>query len=365
MKNKLSSSTSKLLTLAAYLAVIQMHASSVVLRAEVLPKQVEESNDRSWSNRLEYVGIAVEEPGYHIWGTSPLIGPNGKTHLFVSRWQVSKGFDAWNTDCEIARYVGNTPEGPFKFCEVVLKGNDSNTWDRVSPHNPTIHQVGNSYALLYIANSGGNKKQRIKSQRIGMVVAENLNGPWRNAGDGGPILSPPDDPSVWSYGSSVGVNNPALLLHPDGRFFLYYKAKKNGDVRRMGIAISDKLEGPYVHMKDPLTSNHTEIEDGYAFTEQGNFSLVTTNNAEASGYLWESEDGIHFKDPIIGFERLNAYLSKKTIQNAVKHRGKKFERPQLLIQQGKVSYLYVALGANIQGGDGTCSCVLRVHQLNE
>ena len=43
-----------------------------------------------------------------------------------------------------------------------------------------------------------------------------------------------------------------IYLSHDGRFFLYYKAMKQGDVMRMGLAVADKLEGPYVFQKDYL-----------------------------------------------------------------------------------------------------------------
>ena len=102
----------------------------------------EMAQDSSWANRLEYVGIAVDEPGYHVWGSSPLIGPEGKIHLFVSRWPVKEKFGAWIAHCEIARYVSDSPEGPFVFQEVVLKGTDRGTWDRKSPHNPNVQKVG-------------------------------------------------------------------------------------------------------------------------------------------------------------------------------------------------------------------------------
>ena len=98
--------------------------------------------NRSWADRLEYVGIAVEEPGYHVWGSSPVNGPEGKIHLFVSRWPVKEKFGAWIAHCEIARYVSDSPEGPFVFQEVVLKGTDRGTWDRKSPHNPNVQKVG-------------------------------------------------------------------------------------------------------------------------------------------------------------------------------------------------------------------------------
>lgn len=332
----------------------------IVSAAGSLPAAGQEkmATDHTWVDRLEYVGIAVEEPGYHVWGSSPVIGPNGKTHLFVARWPISSRFGGWHTTCEIARYVADKPEGPFKFREVILKGTGDDAWDKQAPHNPTIQKVGEKYALLYIANTGNVFPA---SQRIGMVVSDSIEGPWKKAGNNGLILSPPEDPHVWSYKSSVGVNNPALLDHPDGRFFLYYKAMTKGP-RRMGVAISDKLEGPYKHHKDYLTSNMRTIEDGYAFMENGRIHLLTTDNEPGTGLLWISDDGISFDKPRLGFERMSAYIPEEKVNAATNYRGRKFERPQVLVQNGRATHLYVASGANIRKGDGSCSYVFRIRE---
>ncbi|MCM2372820.1 glycoside hydrolase family protein [Rhodopirellula sp. ICT_H3.1] len=318
----------------------------------------ETASDSTWANRFEYVGIAVDEPGYHVWGSSPVIGPSGKTHLFVARWPVSSGFAGWMSTCEIARYVADKPEGPFQFSETVLKGTGIDTWDKQAPHNPTVHKVGNQYVLLYIANTG---KKFPASQRIGMLIADKIEGPWKKVGNDGLILSPPDDPGIWSFQSNVGVNNPALLHHPDGRYFLYYKAMGNG-LRRMGVAISDKLEGPYEHYKDYLTSNTRTIEDGYAFVEDGKIYLLTTDNEAGAGLLWGSDDGILFEKPILGFDRMTRYFPKPTLAKATNYRGQKFERPQLLVQDGRPTHLYLASGTNVTQGDGSCSYVFRIRQ---
>ena len=316
------------------------------------------AQNSSWADRLMYAGLAVEEPGFHVWGSSPVAGPDGSIHLFVARWPVSAKFvPGWYTRCEIARYIGSEPEGPFKFKEVVLRGTGQPTWDRMASHNPTIQKIGNQYALLYIANTG---KDFPASQRIGMVISESLEGPWRKVGQDGLILSPPDDSAIWSCNSVVGVNNPALLQHPDGRFFLYYKAMRKGDVRRMGVAIAETLEGPYVHYSKPLTSNHGTIEDGYAFIENGIIFLLTTDNDKGMGLLWPSRDGIHFSKPVLGFGRMEHYVSKESVESATNYRGKKFERPQILVQDGRPTHLYVASGANLNRGDGSCSYVLRI-----
>jgi len=322
----------------------------------------QENLDRSWVDRLEYVGTAVEEPGYHVWGSSPVIGPNGKTHLFVARWRIEEEFKAWLTHCEIARYVSDQPEGPFVFQEVVVKGSGKEgSWDYQSPHNPSIQKVGDRYVLTYIANAGGTKAECVSSQRIGMMIADSPEGPWKKVVNNGPLLAPPTDPAVWSFQSSVGVNNPALLAHPDGRFFLYYKAMKKGDIRRMGVAIANQVEGPYIFSPEPLTSNKTTIEDGYAFVENGRVYLLTTHNRDGTGYLWASDDGIHFSEPSLGYDKMEHYVDKQKLANAKSMRGKKFERPQVLMQDGHPTHLYVAAGANLNGGNGSHSCVFRIN----
>lgn len=321
----------------------------------------QQRSDRDWADRLEYVGVAVEESGHHVWGSSPVIGPAGKTHLFVARWPIEKQFKAWLTHSEIARYVSDKPEGPFRFQEVVVKGSGKKgSWDYQAPHNPSVQKVGKRYVLTYIANAGGTKQESVSSQRIGMMVADSPSGPWKKVVENGPFLAPPTDPAIWSFQSSVGVNNPALLEHPDGRFFLYYKAMKKGDIRRMGVAVANKLEGPYVFNPKPLTSNKTTIEDGYAFNENKKVFLLTTHNREGAGYLWASDDGIRFADPTVGFDKMNRYLDAKKIPKATVFRGKKFERPQVLVQDGHPTHLFVASGANVSGGKGTQSCVFRI-----
>ncbi|MDF7801635.1 glycoside hydrolase family protein [Pontiellaceae bacterium B1224] len=318
--------------------------------------------DRSFANCLEYVGVAVEEPDWNPWGSSPVIGPDGKIHLFVARWPIREGFGAWKTHCEIARYVGDDPEGPFVFKEVVVKDADPKTAGRNSPHNPNIQKVDDQYVLTFITNAGGKTGKLASTQGIAMWVADSLEGPWTPMGENGLIFDIPEDPSVWSHGSVVGVTNPAFLAHPDGRFFLYYKAMRKGDVRRMGVAIADQLEGPYIPEKNSLTSNKSEIEDGYAFVdEEGKICLLTTHNKAGTGYLWKSDDGLHFDDPIPGFDKMNQYVSQETIDNTTRPHAALFGRPQLLSQDGTPTHLYVASGVNFTGGLGTHSCVMRIH----
>lgn len=319
------------------------------------------------SQSLEYAGVAVYEPGYHCWGTSPVMDDDGKVHLFVARWPIPsetfrRGFDlAWRHDSEIAHYVGDNPEGPFTFHDVAMEGTGEEGWDRYAACNPLIKKVDGKYALFYIANSVGitaGKQNHPRTQRIGMALSDSPDGPWKRVGK---ILDPSEDRDHWTYRAGNGVNNPAFLKSPGGKYHLYFKSVG----ARMGVAVADKLEGPYIHQPDRLSSNDRRTEDGYAFVMDGKFYLLTTDNhgvnVRGGGLLWKSDDGITFNDmPEIG------YQSPKTLWSNVERKSVRsyygpgtFQRPQVLLQNGRPTHLYVACGTNIVGGNGSLSYVLR------
>ena len=314
---------------------------------------------------LEYAGIAVQEPGWHIWGCSPIAGKDGKIHLFVERWPNKVPFDTgWRQDSQIAHYVADKPDGPFRFADVCLQGTGAATWDKYAPSNAHIQEVDGKFVLLFIANANGMTKGiagHTSSQCIGMAISDSLDGPWRKVGKDGLVLSPSEDPQHWTYKAGNGVNNPAFMKHPDGRYLLYYKSSK----ARMGVAIASKLEGPYDHQPQPFTNNQTAIEDGYAFATGGRFYFLTTDNhgiiERGGGLLWESADGITFNPtPTQGFHAPRAYLPRVDPKQIRDFYGAgSLQRPQVLMKDGKPSYLYVASGTVTNGGDGSVCIALR------
>lgn len=338
-------------------------------RVENTPQHVETS---SWfSNALEFKGIAVQDDNWQIWGCSPIMSDDGKIHLFAARWPAKTGRDGWYTHSEIAHYVGDSPEGPFEFSDEVLKGTGTDTWDKYAPHNPTIHKIDSTYVLVYIANTG--TKERPANQKIGMITSKSLYGPWEKVGNDGLILSPPSDSTFYNYGAGNGVNNPAFMQHSDGRFFLYFKSN---DMRfndrwkpMMGLAIADKLEGPYKQLPLPITKNDRAIEDGYTFQYNGKIYLVTTDNhgmiEKGGGLIWESEDGLDFSNAKQAFKKLAYYFGgtlPNTANETIGDMGNKFERPQVLMIDGKPSWLYVPSGTNTDGGKGSACYVLKIKE---
>ncbi len=328
---------------------------------------------------LEYVGVAVDEPGYHCWGTSPVMDDEGKVHLFVARYPSRTGlidlvsyprsFNAgWRHDSEIAHYVGDGPEGPFEFSDVAMRGTGEDTWDRYGYHNPCIQRVDGKYVLIFIANSCGITKGptgNTGTQRTGMAVSDSPYGPWKKVGpDGGLILPRCEDRENWNYRG--GGVNPAFSKNPNtGKYHLFFKGKG----ARMGLAIADKLEGPYVRQLEPISTSERRVEDGTAFVSGGKFYLLTTDNhgvnVRGGGLLWKSDDGITFDaTPKIGYQSPKSYLPSSSNKGGWRksyYGAGTFQRPQILLIDGRPTYLYVASGSSVTGGDGSLSYVLKAN----
>ncbi len=321
---------------------------------------------KNFADRWQYIGIAVSEPGYTVWGSSPIVGDDGKIHLFVARWPAELKVDpGWRSHSEIAHYIGESPEGPFKFSDIALKGTGKNTWDKYGPHNPAIHKIGDKYILLYISNDNPKSPPHPANQKIGMATSKSLYGPWQKVNENGLILSPPQNKKYWNYQAANGVNNPALLQHPDGGFLLYFKSQGG----KMGVSVAQEIEGPYVQLPFPVTTNNQAVEDGYAFIYEGKICLLTTDNhgliEKGGGILWKSNNGIRFNEMEQGFYPAIKYLGKEKLKNAQKHYGGKiikFERPQVLMIDNKPAYMYAPSGYHFFGGESTVSYVLKFNQ---
>lgn len=321
------------------------------------------------ARNLEYKGVAVQDDNYTFWGCAPIQDQDGKTHLFVARWQEKNVNPAWRKSSEIAHYVSDSPEGPFVFSDIALKGTGKDTWDKYAPHNPEIKKVGKQYVLLYIANTDYHQPPRGGNQRIGMAIAKSPYGPWKKVGKDGMVLNA-DNPIKWNFKSNMGVANPTFM-EVNGKYYLYFKTKTTEGILKYGLAIADKLKGPYNIQDKPVTSNKGTLEDGTVFTYQDYIYLLTTDNhgqntgIVGGGTLWKSKDGLTFnlEDATIGYDLLTTYYREYDPQKVVKIYGPdpKLERPKILMINNKPAYLYAPSGWNIYGGQRTIGHVLKIN----
>jgi hypothetical protein len=304
--------------------------------------------------------LAVRDGGYHeddywVWCGSVIRGGDGKFHMFASRWTKDVPFSPdWVSNSRIVRAVSDTPEGPYRYAEDVLAPRDAKYFDGRMTHNPTIHYIDGQYVLFYVGTTyeDPTPKTRVSdalyrkaraNQRIGMATAPSIDGPWtrRNA----PALDV--RPDKWD---ALLTTNPAVTVMPDGRILLLYKSTKGQrDRLQYGAAIADQIEGPFQRLSEEPIFNaendpEVSIEDLYVWQEDGVLQAILKDmNGHLSGekhagvHAW-STDGINWQlaKPAKAYSRVLRWDD-----GTVSHQGS-LERPQLLIQDGKPTHLFMA-----------------------
>lgn len=301
--------------------------------------------------RLRPVGRILELEDWYVWGTSPIYGPDGKIHVFFSRWPARRRMGGWINSSQIAHAVAEKPEGPYENIETVLAPRGAGFWDATTCHNPHIQKVDGKYCLFYIGNSNG----KTDTKRVGLASAESLWGPWQRMDK--PLIEPGGE-DVWD---NHCTSNPSFVRHPNGRYWVYYKSWNSSDYynsthptirgnRKYGIAMSDKLEGPYVKYEhNPVIDysglgENRQLEDAYVYIEDDKFKLIARDMGIFShevGLYLESDDGIKWSEPKIAYYAVDKYMEEPPGPSHLKRYGR-LERPQILMKDGKPDYLFLA-----------------------
>ena len=315
--------------------------------------------EESWLSR-SLVGkghlILNNHKDFKVWGCSAVYDDEGRVHVYFSL--IPEG-GHWLRNCEIAHAVADSPEGPYEVVGTILKGRGEGYWDASSIHNPSIYRVGDKYVLLYIGNDISKaehwreRAQEANSQRIGMAVADNPYGPWKRFDS--PMIDVSRNPEDWD---SYCVVNPAFVAHPNGQFWIYYRAwdRNYDDRRKTGVAFADRFEGPYRKYEQNPVIDHFEgvngqTEDPTVFFWKNRFHCMIRDMGNwdwlSSLYL-SSNDGLHWSYP-----------------KRAKHKGSTYypipedcrcERDQILMKDGTPDYIFNA----VQLEDGHCGGVLKI-----
>lgn len=343
------------------------------------------SSTSAFEQRLNPLGRILEIEGYHVWCCSPIYGPDGRIHVFYSRWRNEYKFSGWVSACEVAHAVADKPEGPYEDLGVVLKGRGGDAWDSWAIHNPTVQKVGDRYALFYMGADGSGLDieqsdlpnltdeeyakyftELVYSKRIGLALSDSLDGPWERVGDA-PIIDVGES-GAWD---DAVVSNPSLLQNSNGEFWLYYKGwdydtgrRFNGN-RKYGLAVAQEIQGPYVkHAQNPLVDfseigERVQCEDAYTWYDKNKkapYQMILRDMGVYNheyGLFMESEDGLSWGNPQIAYRDAGSYFDEAL--PGLDRQGR-FERPQLLMDpEGRPTHLFCAY----QGGRfGTCSGVV-------
>ena len=265
--------------------------------------------------------------GYWVWGGS-MIKADGKYHLFAARWVKGEKFpENYRNNSEIVRAISDNPLGPFTFEELIIAERDSMYWDSNMAHNPTIHQIDNQYVLFYIGSDFTTYRENSSYllRRVGYATANNIDGPWIRSEK--PLLD---------YES----NNPAILVDKQSIKLLYRDAPLN-----VYLAEAKNLQTPFKIVNDSVWPEH-KIEDFYLFKMNGQYHFICEDNRggisnhERWGVHLYSDNGIdqwNKYNPVVVYDHELIYDNGDTLHCTRR------ERPQLFIQERKITHLITAI----------------------
>jgi hypothetical protein len=317
------------------------------------------------------------DPDWFVWCGAPIRTPDGRCHLYFSRWPRAAGHIAWATRSEIAYAVADRPTGPYRFVNVALPARGGGHWDGDCTHNPNVVWAGGKFLLYYMGNRGdGTYAVNRNNQRVGLALADRPEGPWTRSDK--PVVDVSPDPAAFD---ALCVTNPAAAVRPDGGILLIYKAveraagKPMGGRVRYGAAMADKPEGPYVKVRGrifepdrpaagttapsataaatataPAADEWMLAEDPFVWysARYGNRYYAVARDvvgrftgAKGGIALFQSADGLNWQaathPKVLGgqFAWADGTLS-----------GTKLERPALLIEDGVPTVLFGAVDVN-------------------
>jgi predicted GH43/DUF377 family glycosyl hydrolase len=228
-------------------------------------------------------GLGPEE-GVMRRDPSDVIKANGLYYVWYTKGKVAHGYDA-------TVWYATSPDGLTwtEKGEALARGPQGG-WDERSVFTPNI-LVGQGKYWLFFSGVSGKYVQGQPDTAIGIAVSDTPDGPWRKM-PGGPVLKATGDPKDFD---SMLVDDACLIVR-GGKYWLYFKGRQLGNTpanTKLGVAIADKPEGPYVrHPGNPVVEGgHEVLVWPYG---RGVAAMINIGPPVIRSTIQYAEDGLHF-----------------------------------------------------------------------
>lgn len=175
---------------------------------------------------------------------------------------------------------------------MALAKGEAGTWESASVFTPNILVAKGRYWLFYTGTSRKFGKGFVPDSKIGIAASESPDGPWERL-DSNPALSHSDNRADFD---SHLVDDACLIVR-GGKYWCYYKGRQLGigpAQTRMGVAIADQPQGPYVkHKENPVVPGNHEV---VVWPQGAGVAAMigTTGPKEIVSSIQYAEDGLHF-----------------------------------------------------------------------
>ncbi|NLG19332.1 MAG: hypothetical protein GX556_18575 [Fibrobacter sp.] len=255
------------------------------------------------------IGNGMEDTtnrSYSYWDGPIIKGPDGKYHMFASRWNQSGGHWAWLSSVGI-HAVSDNIMGPY-----IDKGL---TW----PNN----SGGKGHNLTILQLKDGTYASVVSDTRPGdFFTAPSLDGPWSFAGS--------IKIEANGFNKPGHIANLSIIIRPDdGKFMVI---ERNGQ-----IMTSDNLTGPYkVQCNSIYSGLAPNLEDPVLWYSGGYYHVVVNSWSDKKAFHLRSRDGIrNWTNEGTAFDPRSNFL--RYTDGTVNH-WTKIERPGVYIEDGHITH---------------------------
>lgn len=234
----------------------------------------------------QVTGIGQED-GVMRRDPSDIVKVGDLYYVWYSKGPLKTGYDA-------TVWYATSPDG-YDWTEqgMAIDKGKPDTWEAGSVFTPNIMVAEDQYWLFYTGVSNSYGKGFNPDSKIGIAVADSPKGPWKKLATN-PALVNSQNPE----GFDSHLIDDACLIIREGKYWLYYKGRKQGESphhTKMGVAIADKPEGPYLKYKgNPIIpGNHAVL----AWPQGAGVAAMIdgTGPKEITRSVLYAEDGLHFE----------------------------------------------------------------------
>ena len=281
------------------------------------------------------------------WGASPIVdAASGAVHLFASQLSADCGILHYCSNSHVVHLVAPSGDalGPYETREIALPPSAPPAWDSGATHGVSVHALPRGvnaswprYALFYMGTR--NTWDPAHGTHPNCTAAYDANTGDRGSRRIGVATSDSldgpwrrrDAPIFGPGNRSAGEwdfgdeSNPTPIVNPDGSVVLLYKGR-GGSTQAVGVATAPAFDGPFNRSK-----SHGQLggEDpwGWIDPSSGTYhAFVHDGNGalSAGGHGW-SVDGVTWTYTHI------AYTGNVTWQNGSALVLARRERPQVLL----------------------------------
>ena len=253
---------------------------------------------------------------WNYWDGQIIHGPDGKYHMFASRWDQAAGHNGW-FNSKAVHAVSDKPTGPYV--------DQGLCW----PEN----QGGKGHNVTALVLPDGRYAIVVSETRPGDVfVSKSLYGPWEQLGH----------ITVDANGFNArdgAMSNVSIMVRPDGDFEI---VARSGVIMisKNGILGPYKLQGPSIYPTIPGIPQH-DLEDPVIWFSGGLYHIVMNCWSDRKAYHLTSKDGItNWSNRGLAYEPTADFIRYK---DGTKNHWNKLERPGVLLEKGHVAYFTLAV----------------------